>query len=68
MPTYIWGYMVVYFEPCITHVPPGEWPWGGIGLYEGYLKGLVPHSTNPPKINDLWYHQIKQAVLWHLVW
>jgi len=60
--------MVVYFGLHITCMLPGSEPWGGIGPYEGYLKGLVPHSTIPPKIYGIWYPDSgvrKQGAIWY---
>jgi len=49
------GYMVAYLGLYVTFIPLGSGAWGGIDLYKGYLKGLVPHSTIPPKIYGICY-------------
>jgi len=49
-PIYIGGHTVAYLRPYVTFIPLGSGARGGIDQYEGYLKGLVPRSTIPPKI------------------
>jgi len=48
--TYVCG----VFGTVYHFFPLGSGAWGGKGQYEGYLKGLVPCSTFPPKIYGIW--------------